>query len=162
MSDTIRRIGVISDTHGLLRPEALEALAGSDLLIHAGDVGNREILTRLARIAPVTTVRGNMDREPWTRIQPETAVVEAGPHSLYVIHDLGAMGLDPAASGFRCVISGHSHRPLITERNGVTYLNPGSAGHKRFDLPSTVARIEIDGAAFTASLIELLSDPTDF
>ena len=155
MPDTVRRIGVISDTHGLLRPEALEALAGSDLIIHAGDVGDQEIVTRLGRIAPLYTVRGNVDTEYWTRDLPRTTVVEAGPHTLYAIHDLGAMDLDPAASGFRCVISGHSHQADISERNGVTYLNPGSAGHKRFDLPATVGRIDIDGANLTASLVEL-------
>jgi putative phosphoesterase len=155
MSDTRCRVGVISDTHGLLRPEALAALSGSDRVIHAGDVGDPDILTRLAGIGPVTTVRGNTDREPWTRDLPETAVLEAGPHALFVIHDLGAIDLDPAASGFRCVISGHSHRPALSQRNGVTYLNPGSAGRRRFDLPISVARIDIDGDTLTARLIEL-------
>jgi putative phosphoesterase len=155
MPDTIRRIGVISDTHGLLRPEALEALSGSDLLIHAGDVGEQEILSRLARIAHLTTVRGNVDMEHWTSDLPRTAVVEADRHSLFVIHDLGAMDLDPAVSGFRCVISGHSHRAEVSERNGITYLNPGSAGHKRFGLPATVGRIDIDGDTLTTRIIEL-------
>jgi putative phosphoesterase len=155
MPDPRCRVGVISDTHGLLRPEALSALNGSDRIVHAGDIGDPEILTRLAAIAPVTAVRGNTDREPWTRDLPETAVVDAGDHALFVIHDLGAIDLDPAASGFRCVISGHSHRPAVSSRNGVTYLNPGSAGRRRFDLPVSVARIDIDGNAFSARLIEL-------
>lgn len=149
-------VGVISDTHGLLRPEALTALAGADLIVHAGDVGDPDILARLAGIAPVTAVRGNTDREAWARDLPETVVVEAGDHALFVLHDLGTIDLDPATSGFRCVISGHSHRPSVTTRGGVTYLNPGSAGRRRFDLPVSVARIDITGETFSPRLIELV------
>ncbi len=148
-------MGVISDTHGLLRPEAVAALRGADLILHAGDIGEGDILGELSRVAPVKTVRGNMDREGRPASLPETAVVEAGSHSLYLIHDLGLLDVDPSAAGFRCVISGHSHRPLILEKSGVTYLNPGSAGPRRSDLPSTVARIDIDGTAFSSRIIEL-------
>ena len=155
MADSKCLVGIISDTHGLLRPEAEAALQGSDIIVHAGDVGDPEILTRLDSIAPVTVARGNVDREPWTTRLRETEVVQTGDLSLYVIHDLGAMGLDPAKSGFGAVISGHSHHPLIEEKGGVLYINPGSAGARRFDLPVTVARAEIDGEAIDARLIEL-------
>lgn len=136
-------VGLISDTHGLLRDEALQALRGSDLIIHAGDVGNPEILDALKAIAPLTVVRGNVDTAPWTSRLPTSDVVEAGPAAIYVLHNLQALDLDPVAAGFQIVVSGHSHQPSRTERNGVLYLNPGSAGPRRFSLPITVARLDL-------------------
>src|SRR5437667_345401 len=120
-------IGLISDTHGLLRPEALTALEGSDLIIHAGDVGKPDILEQLQGSAPVVAVRGNIDRGDWAERLPMTAVAEAGPALVYVLHDIGQLDLDPAAAGFHVVVSGHSHKPGRTDRDGVIYLNPGSA-----------------------------------
>jgi putative phosphoesterase len=140
------RVGVISDTHGLLRPEALAALAGVDLIVHAGDVGAPEILEALGRVAPVTAVRGNVDRLQLAAALPETAVVEAGAALLYVRHDLGGLDLDPRAAGFAAVITGHSHRPHVEWRDGVLYFNPGSAGPRRFSLPIAVGRLAIDGS----------------
>lgn len=149
------RIGVISDTHGLLRPEALDALSGSDLIIHAGDIGPRSILDQLAEIAPVTAVRGNVDRDGWCSELKLDEVVEVDARTLYVIHDLGTLQLDPAAAGFDMVIFGHSHRPDISEREGVTYLNPGSAGPKRFSLPVSVATLAVSKTGIEARLIQL-------
>ena len=128
-------IGLISDTHGLLRPQALLALGGSDLIIHAGDVGKPEVLAALRKLAPVVAVRGNADTSLWADILPETAVAEAGSVLLYVLHDVPALDLDPAAAGFQVVVSGHSHQPGKFERDGVLYINPGSAGPRRFQLP---------------------------
>jgi uncharacterized protein len=142
----IRIVGLISDTHGLLRNEAIEALRGSDLIIHAGDVGAPEILDRLREIAPVVAVRGNVDTESWADVLPLTAVAEAGSVLIYVLHDLNQLDLDPAAAGFQIVISGHSHKPAQEERRGVLYINPGSAGPRRFNLPITVARIDLSAA----------------
>jgi hypothetical protein len=136
-------VGLISDTHGLLRPEALAALSGCGLVVHAGDVGSPEILPRLAEIAPVTAVRGNVDTAAWASGLPETAVANAGGARIYVLHRLAGLALDPAASGFAIVVSGHSHRPGRLERDGVLYLNPGSAGPRRFKLPVTVARLDL-------------------
>ena len=137
-------LGVISDTHGLLRPEAVEALRGSDRILHAGDVGDPEILEALAQIAPVTAIRGNVDTDPWARALPETEVVEAGGVSIYMLHDLGQLDLKPEAAGFRVVVYGHSHQPKIEEKNGVLYFNPGSAGPRRFNLPVSVGRLTIE------------------
>lgn len=148
-------IGVISDTHGLLRPGAVDVLRGADLIVHAGDVGAPDVLPALARLAPVFAVRGNVDREAWARVLPETQVVEAGGLFLYVLHDLGLLDLDPKAAGFAVVISGHSHRPALAERNGVLFLNPGSAGPRRFDLPVSLARVLIDSGRATAEIIPL-------
>lgn len=148
-------IGVISDTHGLLRPEAMAALRRSDLLIHAGDVGNQEILTALGDIAPTIAVRGNVDRGAWADALAATEVVEAGSHTLYVLHDLAELDLDPAAAGFAAVVFGHSHRPSAENRGGVLYLNPGSAGPRRFRLPVTVASIRIAGAELTHEVVTL-------
>ena len=128
-------IGVISDTHGLLRPEAVKALHGADHIIHAGDVGDPEILDQLRAIAPLTAIRGNVDKSAWARKLPETEVVELGGISIYVLHDLAHLDLKPEASGFKAVISGHSHTPKQETRNGVLYFNPGSAGPRRFKLP---------------------------
>jgi len=136
-------VGLISDTHGLLRPEALAALAGVNLIIHAGDVGEAEILERLREIAPVIAVRGNVDTAPWTEVLPITAVAEADSTLIYVLHNLKDLDLDPAAAGFQIVVSGHTHKPLRFERDGVLYINPGSAGPRRFSLPISVARIDL-------------------
>jgi putative phosphoesterase len=138
-------IGVISDTHGLLRPEALRALAGADRIIHAGDVGAPEVLEALARIAPLTAVRGNNDYEPWADVLPLTAVLEAGAALIYVLHDRNELDLDPTAAGFRVVVAGHSHQPGQERKGGVLYFNPGSAGPRRFRLPISVGRLVVDG-----------------
>ena len=148
-------IGVISDTHGLLRPEALAALEGVALIVHAGDMGNAEVVQRLEAVAPVRAVRGNVDRGAWAEAYPETAVVEAGEAYLYVLHDVKALDLDPAAAGMQAVISGHSHQPKSERRGGVLYLNPGSAGPRRFRLPVTVARLRVRGGEVEAELVEL-------
>ena len=134
-------IGLISDTHGLLRDEAVRALKGSDLIIHAGDVGKPEILDALKSVAPVVAVRGNIDTAAWASKLPLTAVAEVGPATIYVLHDVH--DFDPAATGFQIVVSGHSHKPSRTERGGVLYVNPGSAGPRRFQLPVTVARLSL-------------------
>lgn len=137
------RIGVISDTHGLLRPQALAALAGSELIVHAGDIGGAEILARLGEIAPVVAVRGNNDRDDWAGALPETTVVDAASRKLYVLHDLSQLDIDAAQAGFAAVITGHSHRPSVSRRGGVLFLNPGSAGPRRFRLPIALARLAI-------------------
>jgi hypothetical protein len=139
-------IGVISDTHGLLRPEAVDALRGSERIIHAGDLGGRDVLDELAAIAPVTAVRGNIDKGAWAKTLPETQVLDAGGILIYVLHDLAQLDLKPEAAGFRVVISGHSHTPTEETRSGVLYLNPGSAGPRRFKLPVSLARLVIDKA----------------
>ncbi len=136
-------IGVISDTHGLLRPEAIEHLQGCDLIIHAGDVNHQEILDQLSKIAPVKVVRGNVDYGEFGASLPHSEVVEYQGHSIYVIHDIGDLQIDPKAAGFRMVIYGHSHIPKIEHRNGVIFFNPGSAGHRRFTLPITAGKIRI-------------------
>jgi hypothetical protein len=151
-------IGLISDTHGLLRPAAVAALRGSDLIIHAGDVGRREILGELAEIAPVKAVRGNIDKGDWAEALPKTQRIDAGAATLYVIHDLGEMDLDPAAAGFQLVVSGHSHKPESQERGGVLYLNPGSAGPRRFKLPVCVARLDLGRRPWNAEFINLEQD----
>lgn len=148
-------IGVISDTHGLLRTEALQALKGSTLIIHAGDIGSPQVLERLRTIAPVVAVRGNIDKEQWAQALPKWEVVELAGISLYVIHDLNDLDLDPAAAGFSAVISGHSHRPSIQNRKGVLLLNPGSAGPRRFTLPVSVALIYVKNGILDPQLIEL-------
>src|SRR6478752_4107669 len=137
-------IGVISDTHGLMRPEALAALRGVDRIIHAGDIGAPEILTALEEIAPVTAVRGNNDRDSWSRAIPATQVVDADGALIYVIHDVGELDVDPAAGGFRVVVAGHSHQPRNEQRDGVLWFNPGSAGPRRFRLPIALGRLTIE------------------
>jgi uncharacterized protein len=139
---TVTRVGIISDTHGLLRGEALRALQGSELIIHAGDVGGRDILDALEKIAPVIAVRGNTDHDAWGITLPATAVVEAGSAMIYVLHNIHELDLNPAAAGFQMVVSGHSHKPSKLDRDGVIYLNPGSAGPRRFQLPVTVALLD--------------------
>lgn len=148
-------VGVISDTHGLLRPQAVEALRGSEHIIHAGDIGAPEIITELRKIAPVTAIRGNVDVQNWARDLPETQVVELAGKSIYLIHDVNALDLNPKAAGFNVVISGHSHQPRQEIKNGVLYLNPGSAGPRRFKLPISVARIDISGTLINATIVEL-------
>ncbi|HEV2963917.1 MAG TPA: metallophosphoesterase family protein [Candidatus Angelobacter sp.] len=148
-------IGVISDTHGLLRPQAMEALHGSEHIIHAGDIGAADIIPSLREIAPVTAVRGNVDHEPWTRQYRETEAVELAGTHLYVIHIVQALDLNPSAAGFAAVISGHSHQPSQKVKDGVLYFNPGSAGPRRFKLPITVGRLEIVDGKLTSEIIEL-------
>ena len=148
-------VGLISDTHGLLRDEALEALAGSDVIIHAGDIGDVRIVDRLRAIAPVTAVRGNTDTGGWARALAATEALEVDGTLIYVLHALEDLDLDPRAAGFRVVVSGHSHRPKIETREGVLFVNPGSAGPRRFRLPVSVARVDIDGPSLQARIIEL-------
>lgn len=148
-------VGVISDTHGLLRPQALAELEGADLIVHAGDVGPPDILARLRMIAPTIAVRGNVDTSPWGRTLAEVEVVDAAGHSLYVLHDIGALDLDPKAAGFAAVIYGHSHRPDAQMRDGVLYLNPGSAGPRRFTLPISLARLTVDARGLTHEFVTL-------
>jgi len=151
------RIGLISDTHGLLRPEALDFLAGADHIVHGGDIGGPDILERLAAIAPLTVVRGNNDTAPWARAIPETARVDFGRVALYAIHDLKQLAIDPRAAGVRVVVSGHSHRPACVERGGVIFVNPGSAGRRRFSLPIAAAELGIDGDTVAAHLVTLMA-----
>jgi uncharacterized protein len=148
-------IGVISDTHGLLRPEALAALRGSEHIIHAGDIGSPEILAKLSAIAPVTAARGNIDKEPWARQLPEIDALEIAGISIYLLHDLAKLDLNPKAAGFTVVICGHSHIPRQETRDGVLYLNPGSAGPRRFNLPITIAKLIVDGHSVRAEIVEL-------
>jgi putative phosphoesterase len=148
-------IGVISDTHGLIRPETIRALQGVSLIIHAGDVGSPEVLEALQNIAPVVAVQGNTDQDYWARKLPVTGVVEIGGISLYVLHNIHELDLDPAASGFSAVIYGHSHQPAIESKNGVLYLNPGSAGPRRFKLPVTVALLKMKGKELTPQIVSL-------
>jgi len=150
------RIGVIADTHGLLRPEALKALRGVELIIHAGDVGGPEILEALRALAPVYAVRGNTDRGDFGRSLPQTQVVQVGEVQLYVLHELFCLDLDPAAAGLAAVIFGHSHRPHMERKDGVLYLNPGSAGPRRFTLPVTLALLKVRNNALRAEFIEFL------
>ena len=149
------RIGLIADTHGLLRPEAVEALRDSDLVIHAGDIGGPAILERLSQIAPVTAVRGNNDKGDWAAALPRTDLVRAGAAFIYVIHDLAELDLDPAAAGCSAVVSGHSHRPTQQRRDGVLFINPGSAGPRRFTLPVALGYLLVSAAGVEAGLIEL-------
>ena len=149
------RVGLISDTHGLLRPEALAFLEGSDHIVHGGDICGPAILDRLAAIAPVTAVRGNNDRGDWARALHETELLQLGAVSLYAIHDLAQLDIDPLAAGVRVVVSGHSHKPRVDERNGVLYVNPGSAGPRRFKLPISVGELIVDGDSVSARTVEI-------
>jgi uncharacterized protein len=148
-------IGVISDTHGLLRPEAIEALRQAEHIVHAGDVGSPEILEKLAAIAPVTAVRGNIDKSAWSRTLPETAVLELGGISIYILHDLAQLDLKPKAAGFAAVVSGHSHVPKKETRDGVLYFNPGSAGPRRFKLPVSIGKLILEDGAVRGELLDL-------
>jgi hypothetical protein len=154
-SHTAQVVGVISDTHGLLRPEATRALAGVNLIIHAGDIGTPEILRELKRIAPVAAIKGNNDRGDWALRLPDVRAVKVGQHRLYVIHNVRELAFQPAARNFRAVISGHSHKPSIVEKNGVLFLNPGSPGPRRFRLPVALGKIRIEGGDVRAEIIEL-------
>ena len=148
-------IGVISDTHGLLRPEALKAMRGCERIIHAGDVGSADVLSQLRDIAPVIAVRRNVDSEAWAMRLPRTATVKIGSHTVYVLHILEDLEIEPSPAGISAVVFGHSHKPSIEERNGVIYLNPGSAGPRRFRLPTSVAKLfEVNGR-LTAEIIEI-------
>lgn len=149
-------IGVISDTHGMLRPEALAALRGSDYIIHAGDIGDPAILKELARLGPVTAIRGNVDREPWARKIPAMNVLEAGGVSIYVLHHLQELDLKPEAAGFAVVVYGHSHVPKQEVNKEVLYFNPGSAGPRRFRLPVTVGRLTVREGKVSAEVVEIL------
>lgn len=148
-------VGVISDTHGLIREDALRKLAGVDVIIHAGDVGKPAVLDALRRIAPVYAVRGNVDSGAWAEVLPATAVIEVGGARLFVLHSIADLRIEPAVQGFSAVISGHSHKAHQEVRNGVLYLNPGSAGPQRFRLPLTVARMAVDGAFVRAEIVPL-------
>ncbi len=151
----VHKIGVVSDTHGLVRPGLLEAFSGVEMIVHAGDIGGPAVLEELQAQAPVVAVRGNMDGGPWARGLRETEVVEIGGSPLYVLHDVGEIDLDPGAAGFRAVISGHSHRPSLRRRNGVLFLNPGSAGPRRFRLPVSAAILRVEGDTLEPTFIEL-------
>ena len=150
-----RLIGVISDTHGLLRPEAIEALRGSELIVHAGDIGKADVLESLRAIAPTVAVRGNVDTGAWAATLPSTEVIEVGDLHLYVLHDLSTLDLDPKAAGFAAVIFGHSHRPGAELRDGVLFLNPGSAGPRRFSLPIALARLQVTRGRLVHEIVEL-------
>jgi len=154
-TSTAKLLGVISDTHGLLRPEAAHELAGVDLIVHAGDIGTPDVLEELSSIAPVVAVRGNVDRGPWAGDIPERRVVEVGEHRLYVLHDVNELDLDPTVEKLTAVVAGHSHRPLVEERDGVLFLNPGSAGPRRFTLPVALARVRVRASRLEPRLVEL-------
>lgn len=149
------RVGVISDTHGLLRPETLRALRGSDLIVHAGDVGNAEVIDRLRHVAPTFAVRGNNDKGAWAAKLLPTASIRVGGIRLYVLHELSRLDLDPVGKGIAVVVSGHSHRPSIERRDGIVYLNPGSAGPRRFTLPISIARLDVVGEQVRARIVTL-------
>jgi putative phosphoesterase len=151
-------VGVISDTHGLLRSGAIEFLQGSDLIVHAGDIGSMDILDTLRLIAPLTVVRGNMDREPWASGIRDDEVIELNGKYVYVLHDLKELNLDASAAGFDVVISGHTHKPDTNKMNGVLYLNPGSAGPRRFNLPISIAKLHLNAASIAAE-IHILDNP---
>ena len=155
MDDKLKRIGLISDTHGLLRNSAVEALAKSDIIIHAGDIDTPEIIDRLKKIAPVFPVRGNMDKNSYGAALPKYEIVEINKIPIYVLHDLYQLDLDPAAAGFEVVVSGHSHRPGIKYRDGVLYINPGSAGPRRLTLPISIGMLEIENGTITPKIIEI-------
>jgi putative phosphoesterase len=147
-------VGLISDTHGLLRPEALAALRGSQLIIHAGDIGTPEVLDRLKEVAPTFAVRGNIDTHPWAAALPTTEAVEAGKALIWVLHDVAQLDLDPTV-GFAAVVFGHSHRPSMETRDGILFINPGSAGPRRFKLPVTIARLHVADDKIRPEIVEL-------
>jgi putative phosphoesterase len=149
------RIGLISDTHGLLRPEALAFLGGSDLIVHGGDIGDAGILDALGRVAPVTAVRGNNDFGPWADGIRDTELIQVGALYLYAIHDIAGIDLDPVAAGVHVVISGHSHKPSVAERDGVLYVNPGSSGPRRFRLPISIGELLVSGTSVSARTVEI-------
>jgi uncharacterized protein len=147
-------VGVISDTHGLLRPEAVAALKGSDLIIHAGDIGASDVIDALRKLAPTFVVRGNVDKAHWADALPATADVKVGGLLFHVLHDISQLDLDPAV-GYAAVVYGHSHRPSIEMRDGVLFLNPGSAGPRRFKLPISLARVSVSGRELQPEIVEL-------
>ena len=149
------RVGLISDTHGLLRPEAVTFLRGSDYIVHAGDIGDANILRELNALAPVTAVRGNNDRGPWTEAIPESQVLQVNDVFIYILHNMAELDLDPIAAGFQVVVSGHSHQPSVEKRDGVLYINPGSSGPRRFKLPIAVAELDVAGHSLRARVVEL-------
>jgi putative phosphoesterase len=155
VSDREVLVGIISDTHGLVRPEAIAALVGSDLIIHAGDLGKPEVIDQLRGVAPTFAVRGNIDKQPWAASLPTTECVEVGETLFWVLHEIALLDLDPAAAGFAAVVFGHSHQPSIEARNGVLYINPGSAGPRRFKLPVTIVRARVSGRAIRPEIVEL-------
>ena len=150
-----RRLGIISDTHGLLRPEALAFLRGCDLIIHGGDIGKAEVIAQLSVLASVTAVRGNNDKGAWADKLPDFALVDFHGASVYVLHDLSQLDIDPSAAKINAVVSGHSHKPLVERRDGVLYINPGSAGPRRFQLPIMVARLDLAATPWQVEFIEL-------
>jgi uncharacterized protein len=151
----MKRVGLISDTHGLLRAEALDFLRGSDFIVHAGDIGHAGVLDELRALAPLTAVRGNNDRGAWAQPIAETEVLQVGEIFIYVLHNIAELDLDPRAAGFQVVVSGHSHHPRIEGRDGVLYVNPGSSGPRRFKLPIAVAELHVAGASLKARIVEL-------
>jgi uncharacterized protein len=153
------RVGLISDTHGLLRPEARAFLVGCDYIIHGGDVGEPRILDELAFLAPLIAVRGNNDTGPWAARLRHTELIRVGSVFVYVIHDLAELDIDPDAAGVRVIVSGHSHKPKIEERHGILYVNPGSCGPRRFKLPISVGEITVSGSAVEARLVDLSRPP---
>jgi hypothetical protein len=155
MTEKPLMLGVISDTHGLLRREAVAALQGCDRILHAGDVGDADVLNALRQIAPVTAVRGNVDTAPWARSLPETEVIEVGGVSIYIIHNIDQLDLKPEAAGFEVVIYGHSHQPKSEEKNGVLFFNPGSAGPRRFNKPVSVGKVKILAGRVQAEILKL-------
>lgn len=155
MSDHALTVGVISDTHGVLRPQAIAALRGSDVIIHAGDVGHPDIVKALADLAPTFAVRGNVDTAAWAADLPMTKLVDVGERLFFVLHEIAELDLDPARAGFAAVVFGHSHQPLIETRDGVLFLNPGSAGPRRFNLPIAVARVAVSGGRLHPEILEL-------
>jgi putative phosphoesterase len=151
----LHRVGLISDTHGLIRPEALDALRDSDLIIHCGDIGDPAVLEALRTLAPVRAIRGNNDKGAWAHRLPPYDVVKVGSHAIYVLHNLAELDLDPGAAGFTAVVSGHSHKPVIEKRGEIFFVNPGSAGPRRFGLPVTVAKLAVRSGGCEATTVEL-------
>lgn len=148
-------IGVISDTHGLLRPQAVEALQGSDMIVHGGDIGSADVVKRLSTIAPVVAIRGNVDREEWANEFPLTETIDVQGRIIYILHNLKELEFDPKVAGISIVISGHSHKPRLDKKDDVLYLNPGSAGPRRFKLPLSVARLQLTSQEIDAQILEL-------
>jgi putative phosphoesterase len=155
VSDLLHLVGLISDTHGLIRPEALDALRKSDLIVHCGDIGDPAVLVALRELAPVRAIRGNNDKGAWASSLPTCDVVEVGTHVIYVLHNLSELDLDPVAAGFTAVVSGHSHKPVIKKRGKILFVNPGSAGPRRFTLPVTVARLALRSGRCEANIVQL-------
>lgn len=155
VSDAVHRVGLISDTHGLIRAEALEALRGSEIIIHCGDIGDASVMDALRTIAPVRAIRGNNDKGAWARGIPSTDVVEVGGLAIYVLHNVAELDLDPGAAGFSAVVFGHSHKPAIEMRGETLFVNPGSAGPRRFTLPVTVATLVLRSGRCEAKIVEL-------